>query len=95
MKSIIQDEKECFLTKTTQNLDKHHLFFGNPDRQLSEKYGLWVWIEHTHHIKMSPYKTPHNNRELDLKLKIIGQRAFEKAYPELNFIEIFGKNYDY
>lgn len=93
MKSIIQNEKKCLFTGSTVELDKHHIFFGNPDRKLSEKYGLWVWLRHDRHIEMSPYATPHNNRELDLELKKIGQMAFELQYPDLDFIEIFGKNY--
>lgn len=93
MKSIIQSSRECFFTGSCRNLDKHHIFFGNPGRKLSEKYGLWVWLEHERHIEMSPYQTPHNNKDVDNALKKIGQMAFEMEYPELSFMEIFGKNY--
>lgn len=93
MKSIIQNEKVCLFTGSSRNLDKHHIFFGNPGRKLSEKYGLWVWLEHERHIEMSPYRTPHNDKEVDMELKKIGQLAFEAHYPHLSFIEIFGKNY--
>ena len=93
MKSIIQTEKKCFFTGSSRNLDKHHIFFGNPGRKLSEKYGLWVWLEHERHIEMSPYRTPHNDADVDRELKVIAQLAFEKENPNLNFIEIFGRNY--
>lgn len=93
MKSIIQNTKECFFTGNCRNLDKHHIFFGNPGRKLSEKYGLWIWLEHERHIEMSPYRTPHNDINVDLELKKIGQLAFEVKYPEKDFKEIFGKNY--
>lgn len=93
MKSIIQNSKECFFTGSSRNLDKHHIFFGNPDRKLSEKYGLWIWLEHERHIAGSPYKTPHNNRDIDMELKKIGQLAFELHYPETSFVSVFGKNY--
>ena len=94
MKSIIQKEKKCFITKSTEGLDKHHIFFGNPDRQNSETYGLWVWLRHDMHIADSPHRTPHNDREVDLMLKKIGQRAFEKVHGSREaFMRIFGRNY--
>lgn len=92
-KSIIQSEKRCFMTGRTDNLDKHHIFFGTADRKLSEKYGLWVWLCHDRHIHMSPHRTPHNDREVDLELKQVGQKAFEEEYPYLDFMSIFYKNY--
>lgn len=42
---------------------------------------------------MSPHRTPHNDREVDLELKQLGQKAFEKEYPYLDFMSIFYKNY--
>lgn len=35
----------------------------------------------------------HFNTELDLKLKVHTQKLFNEAYPELDFLKIFGKNY--
>mgnify|MGYP007101833209 CR=1 FL=1 len=37
-KSIIQKNKECYITHSTYNLHKHHIFEGTANRQLSEKY---------------------------------------------------------
>lgn len=34
-----------------------------------------------------------NGHELDMKLKRKGQEIFEEKYPDLNFKDIFGKNY--
>lgn len=92
MDSILQNEKICFLTGATDNLDEHHIFHGTADRALSEKYGLKVWLRHDRHIANSPYPTPHNNRELDLALKKVGKEAFEKNYPDLDFREVFGRD---
>lgn len=92
MDSIIQKSKKCYLTGATSNLDKHHIFFG-ANRKNSEKYGLWVWLEHYQHIQDSPYTTPHNNRELDLVLKQTAQRKFEETHTREEFIQTFGRNY--
>lgn len=91
MKSIIQSNKNiCFLCGRKAQ-EEHHIFFGTANRKLSEKYGLKVYLcAYCHRI--SKYAV-HNNKETDIKLKIIGQRKFEEEYPKLNFLEIFGKNY--
>lgn len=87
----MQDEKTCWITGSTINLHKHHIYFGNPGRKLSERYGCWVWLRSDWH-NMSDYGV-HKNHELDLLLKRACQRLFNEAYPELDFIQIFGRNY--
>lgn len=89
-KSIIQKNKECFVTKSTTNLHKHHIF-GGANRKLSEKYGLWIYLRADWH-DMSDYGV-HFNKELDTRLKIIAQRRFIEEYPHQDFVKIFGKNY--
>lgn len=89
-KSIIQKNKECFVTKSTTNLHKHHIF-GGANRKLSEKYGLWIYLRADWH-DMSDYGV-HFNKELDTRLKIIAQRRFIEEYPHQDFVRIFGKNY--
>lgn len=91
MKSIIQSEKECYITKRTDCLEEHHIFYGRGRRKLSEKYGLKVYLNHWAHNE--PPFGVHYNQEMDLKLKQIGQRAFMARYPELDFMRIFGRNY--
>lgn len=93
MKSIIQDEKKCFITGYEGcGLNKHHIFF-NANRDLSEKYGLWVWLRWDYHIANSPHRTPHNDRDVDLWLKRIAQRKFEETHSRMEFIRLFGRNY--
>ncbi len=86
-KSIMQDEKVCYLNSGELVLDKHHIFNG-PFRKLSEKYGLWVWLGHNTHL----YDV-HEKPENMLKLKQEGQRVFEKKYGHVAFMQIFKKNY--
>lgn len=93
MKSIIQTEKECYITKSTTNLHKHHIFEGTANRKLSEEDGMWIWLRADWH-NMSDYGV-HFNKELDLKLKRIGQKAWQEYYNKTKeeFIARYGRNY--
>lgn len=92
-KSIIQSEKECYITGSSYNLHEHHIIYGNGLRKLSEKYGLKVWLRADWH-NMSDYGV-HFNKALDLKLKQMAQKKAMKYYgwSVEDFIEIFGKSY--
>lgn len=88
--SIIQKEKECFVCRTTENLQEHHIFFGTANRKQSEKYGLKVYLCLMHH---TGNRGVHFDKELDLKLKRIGQEKFEETHTREEFIKEFGRNY--
>lgn len=92
MKSIIQDEKKCFVTGSERGLHKHHIF-GGYNRDNSERYGLWIWLRWDRHIADSPHRTPHNDIKVDLLFKKTAQRKFEEVYGHEEFMRIFGKNY--
>lgn len=93
MKSILQNEKRCFITGYKgAGLHKHHVF-GAYNRRLSEMYGLWVWLRWDYHIADSPHRTPHNDSEVDLMLKRTAQRKFEETHTRQEFMLIFGRNY--
>lgn len=97
MNSILQyDDSYCFLCGGNCNLeplDKHHVF-GGPRRQLSEDYGLTVYL---HHSKCHIFgkKSAHKNRETALRLKIFAQKEAMQRYgwTLADFIRIFGKSY--
>lgn len=91
MESIIQREKCCYVCYTTQGLEEHHCLEGTANRELSEKYGLKVWLCGRHH-RDSQYGV-HFNKDFEMSLKETAQRIFEVQYPDLNFVEIFGRNY--
>ena len=69
----------------------HHVFFGNSNRKWSDKYGLVVPLCNEHHRGSD--LSPHFNRQFDLELKRHAQERFREVYHDLNFREIFGKNY--
>ena len=90
--SILQNEMDrCYVCGTNQNLHIHEVFYGWANRQLSIKYGCCVALC-AHHHNMSSDGV-HFNRALDLRLKKEMQEQFEKVYPNLNFLTIFGRNY--
>ncbi len=91
MKSIIQKEKRCYLCGTTYNLHEHHCIHGSGNRKNSEKYGLKIWLCAAHH-NMSNYGV-HNDAKLDLEIKQMAQKEFEKTHTREEFMKIFGKNY--
>ncbi len=84
--SILTDDLEhCIICgKKRDNL--HEVFFGR-NRQLSIKFGLVIPLCLECHREM------HRNKELQEVWHEKGQVAFERAYPKLNFVNIFRKNY--
>lgn len=90
MKSIVQSDKECYICECRNALEKHHIFFG-ANRSISEKHGMTVWLCTKHH--RDAREGVHFNKELNLQLKRIGQRAFEHKYSHEKFIQEFGRNY--
>jgi hypothetical protein len=92
MDSILQKNKECFVCKTTYGLECHHVCYGTANRKQSEKYGLKVWLCHEHHT--GGRASVHFNKELDMHLKKLAQRQFEKKVgTREEFRRIFGKSY--
>lgn len=92
-KSILQDKKECYITRSTYNLHKHHIFEGTANRKLSERDGLWIWLRADWH-NLSDYGV-HFNKELDLKIKRIAQKRWQEYYHKTkeDFIKEYGKSY--
>lgn len=90
MESILDNKTECFVCRTTKNLHKHHIYYGVQNRDNSEKWGCVVWLCREHHVGQTGV---HFNKDFNDQLKMVTQLAFEKRYPNENFVAIFGKNY--
>lgn len=91
MKTVLQNEKVCFVCGTPFNLHDHHIFFG-ANRKIAERRGLKVWLCVHHHTGSN--EAVHNNRQLDLKLKRMAQEYYEAHYgTREQFIQEFGRNY--
>lgn len=102
MKSIIHDKdsRTCYLCATVKfdysektNLEEHHIFGGNPNRRLSEKYGLKVYLCPEHHRTSNEAVHRPDRNWYQRSLQITGQKYFETYYPHLDFVKIFGRNY--
>lgn len=92
MRSIVNNERQCLICKTPYGLVKHNIYYGKELGQRGkEEYGCWCYLCARHH-NMSNAGV-HFNTELDRKLKQYTQTRFNEEYPELNFLQIFGKNY--
>lgn len=91
MKSILQSEKQCYLTGETGLLHKHHIFFGRGLRKISEENGFWIYLlPRLHNMSNDGV---HFNRELDLKLKRACQKKYEEKHTREEFMALIGRNY--
>lgn len=73
-------------------LEEHHIF-GGPNRHLSEEYGLKVYICPECHRTSARAVHQDPAGAANCYLQEAGQKAFEENFPELNFREVFGRNY--
>lgn len=90
-KSVIQNEKRCYICDAVGYLEEHHIYHGMGRRKLSEKYGMKVYLCYMHH--RDSVVGVHFNKMNDLMLKKKGQEVFEKMHSREEFISIFGKSY--
>lgn len=90
-KSIMQTERECYITHSTLNLHKHHIFYGTALRKQSEKWGCWVYLTGEYHNLSD--KGVHFDHDLDLRLKRECQQRFEALHGHAMFMMVFGRNY--
>lgn len=92
VKSIIQNEKACYICGTTQNLHLHHIFFGSANRRLSDADGCVVYLCQRHHTGAAGV---HGNRKIDLSLKTKCEKAWLEHYGKTieDFIKRYGRNY--
>ena len=87
----------CYLCAALHNdytykpTQEHHVMFGSGQRELSEEYGLTVQLCLDHH-KDGP-EAAHNNQAIRELLCRDAQEAFMMEYPDLNWMQIFKKNY--
>lgn len=90
-KSIMQGNKECYLTGETWRLHKHHIFFGSGRRKVSEQNGFWCYL--TPELHNMSNNGVHFNRELDLQLKQECQKRYEETHTREDFMDLIGRNY--
>lgn len=101
-KSIMQRTKECILCRkkateigyigelTDKGLHRHHVIFGKGYRNLSEKYGLWVYLCQEHHEGDTGV---HKNKEINVELRQQAEREFLKGHSIEEWMQLFTRNY--
>ena len=87
--SLLSNEKECYLCMRRTGLERHHVMEG-PNRKLSEKYGLWVYLCHDCHTGREGAQY---DPDKSLRLKREAQREFEKIHGHEMWMNEFMKNY--
>lgn len=89
---MTNDLTRCYVCGCTRGIEVHHIIHGTANRKLSDKYGLVVGLCYQHHRGGFGVHGK-NGQPLNRKLKIEAQNAFTEVYKELDFRQIFGKNY--
>lgn len=93
-KSILQgDKKECYITGQTNNLHRHHIYFGTGLRKISEDNGFVVYLAGWLHNQSDDGVHGKNGHELDLMLKRHCQLEYEKTHSRDSFIRLIGRSY--
>ena len=92
MKSILQDEKKCYITGQTNNLHRHHIFAGGR-RKISEREGFWVYLAGWLHNQSEHGVHGKNGHELDMMLKQHTELGYEKNHTRDEWMALMGKNY--
>lgn len=92
MKSIIQEQKECYVCHSKTWLHEHHIWFGK-NRSKSEQDGLKVYLCYSHHEGTNGIHGK-NGHELDLRLKKIAEQRWLEVNESTidEFIRRYGRN---
>ncbi len=89
MKSILQKHKRCLICGSPY-VEEHHVFEGSR-RQVSEAYGMKVYLCQTHH-RGRP-EGVHANTDFAAWLKKSAQQVFERKHGHDRFMQVFKKSY--
>lgn len=82
---LTNDMEHCYICGKAKD-DLHEIYPGR-NRLNSIKFGLILPLCREHHTKM------HNLLNLRLIYFKLGQKKFNEVYPDLDFVEIFKRNY--
>lgn len=85
---LTKDLEHCYICGAPKN-SIHEIYYGN-NRTNSMKWGCCVPLCFNHH---TGNQGVHKVNELNIMLKKICQQKFEEVYPDIDFINIFHKNY--
>lgn len=92
MNSVIQARKECFVCGIVDDLELHHVLFGNPRRRLADEDGLTVWLCREHHRGTYGVHGK-QGRKLDITLKKRAQTVYELTHSRDEWMARYRRNY--
>lgn len=88
--SVIYNGDKCYICGSNAD-HKHHCLHSRARRTLAEKWKLYVPLCFECHSRV--HDEP--NRGLDRALMSDAEFCFEIAYPNEDFVAIFGKHFKY
>lgn len=100
-KSIISEEKQCFICNSTMNLHVHHIYNG-AYRSKSDRDGCWCYLCSYHHVdgNHSVHRDPERARWLKAYTQRKWEERFVASHPSVpkpdargEFIKMYGKSY--
>ena len=91
-RSLLDNERRCYLCGTTLNLHRHHIYAGS-FRSRAERWGCWVYLCFDHHTGNHGVHNTHDGQLYWRKLKAECQEAFERIHGHEKFMKEFKRNY--
>ena len=85
--------RECFFCGRRENIERHHVYYGQGRRKISEKYGAVVDL--CHYCHNEPPDGVHQNPERRRHLEQLFQFKLmeEQGWDTQEFIDHIGRNY--
>jgi hypothetical protein len=90
--SILDNLDHCYFCERPREAECIHEVFFGPNRQISIKNGFCVGLCHYHH-NLGKKESVHENHDMDLELKQLYQKEYEKEHTRSEFIKLIGKSY--
>lgn len=91
-KSLLSNERRCYLCGTTLNLHVHHIYAGR-FRTKADKTGCWVYLCFDHHVGNHGVHTTPEGQAYWKTLKAKCQEEFERIHGHEEFMKTFKRNY--
>ena len=88
--SILNNLDRCYFCNQPRQAI-HEVYFGTSNRQISIQNGFCVGLCNIHHNMSN--NSVHHNREMDLILKRLYQKEYEKTHTRDDFIRLIGRSY--
>lgn len=91
--SIMQSDRECYITGCGSPLVRHEIYYGTGRRELSKIYGCWVYLRPDWHNTGDYGVHGSKGYLLDQRLKKECQQVFEETRTRKQFVRLFGRSY--